>query len=84
MNTQATSAGASSACPVISVNAGIGATRPPDTMDAAAEAVVWPMLLSWAVHSRRPKARASGRQSATPISSAMIDMLKDQPIFSPE
>ena len=52
--------------------------------DAAAEATVWLMLLSCSVHEGPFRTRAAKPcQKTNPTSSAMIDMLKDQPIFRP-
>jgi hypothetical protein len=70
--------------PVNIVYAGIGATRPPDMIDAAEEAVVWLILLSNVVHCGAWVSAAIDRHNPKPISSAIIDMLNDQPIFSPE
>jgi hypothetical protein len=49
-NTHAIIGTGSSCWPVSRVYAGIGATSPPEMIDAAAEATVWLMLLSWRVH----------------------------------
>ena len=42
------------------------------------------MLLSSSVQDASPKPRVTGTQNAKPSRSAVIDMLNDQPIFSPE
>ena len=70
--------------PVRTASAGIGATKPLDVMAAAADAVVWLMLLSSMSQAGSSKRRDSGTQNANASSRAVIDMLKDQPIFSPE
>ncbi|GJB85007.1 hypothetical protein KAM380_094720 [Aeromonas caviae] len=60
------------------------ATSPPETMEAAAEATVWLMLLSCNVHAGRPLLRpARPCHRVKPTSKAMIDMLNDQPIRRP-
>ena len=53
-NTHSISQGQGSVCPVSMVSAGIGATSPPETMEADAEAAVWLMLFS-----RKPSAGAA-------------------------
>ena len=83
-NTQAISAGLPSCWPVSSVYAGIGATSPPEMIEAQDEAVVWVMLLSSSVQRGRPKVDETLCQKAKPTSSAITDILNDQPILSPE
>src|SRR5690606_15854167 len=53
-------------------------------IDAAAEAVVWLILLSCIDQACWPRRRPGPFQNANPGSRAMIDMLKDLPIFNPE
>ena len=81
-NTQAISGAGASTMPDTKANAGMGATSPPEMMDAAEDAVVCEILLSRM--SQRTRVRASTRQVRKPSSSAVIDMLNDQPIFRPE
>jgi hypothetical protein len=84
VNTQPISGSGARLCPERRVKAGIGATRPPETIDAADDAAVCEMLLSLSVQRGAPEACSSVRHSATPASSATIYMLNDQPILSPE
>ncbi len=65
------------------VSAGIGATSPPETMEAAADAAVWLMLFSRKASCGARPARCSAPQKPKASSPAAIDMLNDQPIFSP-
>ncbi len=53
-------------------------------IEAQDEAVVWLMLLSSNDQRGRPNALAIPCQKAKPTSSAMIDILNDQPILRPE
>ena len=83
-NTHAVSIGHGRLPPVMIASAGIGATSPLEAMAAAADAAVWLMLLSSMTQGASPKSRATGVQNAKASSSAVIDMLKVQPILSPE
>ena len=69
--------------PVSRVRAGIGATSPAETMEAAEEAEVWLMLFSSIPQSSVPKARRIIRQNPRLSSAAAMDILNDQPIFKP-
>src|SRR3546814_14089913 len=60
----------------MSCHAGIGATRPPEMIDAADDAAVWLMLFS-----RLPHCRPASRHSPNHNSPAAMDMLNAQPIF---
>ncbi len=83
-NTQTASVVHGRLAPVIMASAGIGATKPLDTIAAAEEAAVWLMLLSSIAQAGRPNQRDAGVQNAKDNSSAVIDMLNDQPILRPE
>ncbi|MGB3022917.1 MAG: hypothetical protein WBB50_12425 [Methyloceanibacter sp.] len=83
-NTQATSVGQGRLPPVIIARAGIGATNPLETMEAAEDAAVWLILLSSMPQGASPNSRATGPQKAKDNSSAVIDILNDQPILRPE
>ena len=82
-NTQTISQNQVSVCPVSMVSAGIGATRPPETMEAEAEAAVWLMLFSRSASGAVCPARCSVLQKPNASRPAAIDMLNDQPILSP-
>ena len=82
-NTQSASTGQASVWPVNNVNAGIGATRPAEMIDAADEAVVWFITFSCMPQGRAPRRSPASRQNAKAISADVIDMLNDQPIFKP-
>ncbi len=82
-NTQTISQNQGSVCPVSMVSAGIGATSPPDTMEADAEAAVWLMLFSRRASASLRPARCMAPQKPNARRPAAIDMLNDQPIFSP-
>ena len=82
-NTHSISQGQGSVCPVSMVSAGIGATSPPETMEAEAEAAVWLMLFSRNSSGALRPARCIAPQKPKASRPAAIDMLNDQPILSP-
>lgn len=82
-NTQAINGPGASTRPDTRASAGIGATSPPEMMDAAEEAVVCEILLSRIAQGWRAPARASSRHNRKPSNSAVMDMLNDQPILRP-
>ena len=78
--------GQSSVTPVRMANAGIGATSPAEMIEAALEAAVWLMLFSSSPQggTRSPRVRRAAPQKPMLSRAAAIDILNDQPIFSPE
>ena len=82
-NTHSISQGQVSVWPVNMVSAGIGATSPPETIEAAAEAEVWLMLFSRKLSAVVCPARCIAPQKPKAKRPAAIDILNDQPILSP-
>ena len=62
----------------------MGATSPPEMIDAADEAVVWLMLFSSNPQRRAPSGAIARFQNPYDSSAATMDMLNDQPILRPE
>ena len=83
-NTQGTSCVDARLPPESIARAGIGATRPPEMMLADDEAVVCVIFASPAPSPWVKRKRASRVQKPVASSSAMMEILNDQPIFSPE
>jgi hypothetical protein len=72
-----------SVCPVSKANAGIGAARPADMIEAEADAAVWFMLFSRSPQAGVAPNRSAAAQNANPIRPAATDMLNVHPILRP-